>query len=59
VTPAPVLFDPGPLVNHSRAFHTELRKLRSALYAEDPWRVAKAERELDQIVARWEQETKK
>lgn len=39
-------------------FHKALRKLRSALYADDTARVARAERGLDQIVTRWEAETK-
>lgn len=37
-------------------FHTALRKLRSALYADDESKVSTLERELDKIVTRWERE---
>lgn len=56
-TPQTPLFDPRGTINHSRAFHRELRNLRSALWADDRRRVAQSERALDQIVARWERES--
>lgn len=51
------LFDPQSVINHSRAFHRELRNLRSALWADDRRRIAQSERALNQIVASWERES--
>ena len=38
---------------HGRLFHRKLRQLRSALYADDNAKVARLEREIDQVVKQW------